>query len=176
MADPELTAIVDLKLVAYGNTKQNANGTYTCQHGQGECESDVLELCTQYKLSGNIDSIASGDTSLEAWPFILCMEQAEGDPAKAETCFATSMKGSSLTFDAVSACAQNEASDVQAAAAKATPSHDFVPWCLVNGQALQHPDQMLTRSVCNAYTGPKPSACKLLGASEEDLRCYPTRE
>lgn len=100
------------------------------------------------------------------------MEQAEGDPLQAESCYSTSMKGSSLTFDTVSACAQNEASDVQAAAAKATPDHDFVPWCLVNGVALQHPDQMLTRSVCNAYTGPKPSACKLLGTGDDKFRCY----
>ena len=163
---------MDLKLVAYGNTKQNKNGTYTCQHGDGECASDVLELCTQYKLSGDINSIESGDTSLQAWPFILCMEQAEGDPSQAESCYSTSMKGSSLTFDTVSACAQNEASDVQAAAAKATPDHDFVPWCLINGVALQHPDQMLTRSVCNAYTGPKPSACKLLGTGDDKFRCY----
>jgi len=104
------------------------------------------------------------------------MEKAEGDPSAAEACFESNMKGSSLSFDVVSACAQNEASDVQAAAAKATPSHDFVPWCVVNGKALQHPDQMLTRSVCNAYKGPKPSACKILGPSEEDLRCFPSKE
>lgn len=64
--------IIALKLVGYGNTVQNKDGSFTCQHGAGECETDAQELCVQYKLSGDIDSISSGDTSMEAWPFILC--------------------------------------------------------------------------------------------------------
>jgi hypothetical protein len=64
--------IIALKLVGYGNTAQNKDGSFTCQHGAGECETDAQELCVQYKLSGNLDSISTGDTSIDAWPFILC--------------------------------------------------------------------------------------------------------
>lgn len=154
------------------------NGTFTCQHGEGECASDVLELCTQYKLSGDINSIKSGSTSLAAWPFILCMERASGDPNQAESCWNENMAdakttdGSSLSFETIQACAKIQWDAVQNAAASTTPSHDFVPWCLVDGVALQHPDQMLQRAVCDAYKGTKPSACKLLESKDMDLRCY----
>jgi len=82
----DLAAIIDLKLVAYGNT-QEADGAFSCQHGAGECESDALELCAQYKLSGDLGSIETGSTSMQAWPFILCMEEAEGDPSRGHACF-----------------------------------------------------------------------------------------
>ena len=62
-----MVAIISLKLVAYGNTKQNADGSFTCQHGQKECDTDVLHLCTQYKISGEIKSISTEDTSILAW-------------------------------------------------------------------------------------------------------------
>jgi hypothetical protein len=110
--------------VGYGNTKQNSDGSFTCQHGEGECASDVLELCTQYKLSGNIDSISTGDTSLAAWPFILCMEEAEGQPTAGQNCYETSMNTTALPWSVVNDCASNEADIVQTAAMKATPQHD----------------------------------------------------
>ena len=158
--------------MAYGNTKDNGDGSYTCQHGAAECETDVIDSCVEYKLSGDINSIATGDTALEAWPFILCMEQQEGDPTQAESCFEQTMGNSTIaSYKTIQDCVTNEAADVQAVAAKATPEHDFVPWCLVNGEVLQH-EQLLTQTVCKAYTGPKPAACKALGAPEADLRCY----
>ena len=110
--------------VAYGNTQQNTDGSFTCQHGEGECASDVLELCTEYKLSGNLDSISSGDTSMAAWPFILCMEEAEGEPSAGPSCYESTMNSTALPWSVISDCAANEADVVQTAAMKATPSHD----------------------------------------------------
>jgi hypothetical protein len=72
LEEPDMVDIIALKLVEYGNTVQNKDGSFTCQHGAGECETDAQELCVQYKLSGNLDSISTGDTSMDAWPFILC--------------------------------------------------------------------------------------------------------
>ena len=119
-----MAAIIDLKLVAYGNTAKNADGSFSCQHGAGECESDALELCTQYKLSGDINSIESGDTSMAAWPFILCMEEEDGNPAKGESCFTNTMNSTGLSWNTVSTCASDEYDLVQNAAMKATPKHD----------------------------------------------------
>ena len=45
LSGSELTAIVDLKLVAYGNTKQNKMAL-TRASTETESVSDVLELCT----------------------------------------------------------------------------------------------------------------------------------
>jgi hypothetical protein len=60
----------------------------------------------------------------------------------------------------VSTCAKTEASAVQTEGKKATPSdHQYVPWVLVGGKLLQNTN-LLTQSICNAYTGPKPASCK----------------
>lgn len=110
--------------VAYGNTKKNADGSFECQHGAGECQSDAMELCTQYKLSGDVNSIITGDTSMAAWPFILCMEEEEGNPAMGESCFKSTMNATSLSWSTVDACVKNEYDLVQDAGMKATPNHD----------------------------------------------------
>ena len=110
--------------VAYGNTVENRDGTFTCQHGAGECETDTMESCLEYKLSGDIDSIANGDTSLQAWPFILCMEQADGNPLKGQSCYESTMNTTALPWSVIDDCTKNEAGFVQQAAAAATPDHD----------------------------------------------------
>ena len=124
LAKPDMVAIIDLKLVAYGNTKQNSDGSYTCQHGTGECTSDVYELCTQYKLAGDIDAIATGETSIAAWPFILCMENAEGNPLMGQSCYESTMNATALPWAVIEDCYVYEYDQVQAVAAKSTPKHD----------------------------------------------------
>jgi hypothetical protein len=52
------------------------------------------------------------------------MEEAAGDPKMGEKCFTTTMNTTALSWETVNSCAQNEANDVQAAGAKATPQHD----------------------------------------------------
>lgn len=157
LAKPDMVEIIALKLVAYGNTAKQGN-TFNCQHGSGECQSDALELCTQYKLSGDINSIETGDTSLEAWPFILCMEEAGGNPAKGQSCYENNMSNSTLSWSTVSKCADEEYTDVQTAAMNATPNHQYVPWCLVDGELLENTN-MLQKAICDAYTGTPPASC-----------------
>lgn len=172
-----MVAIVDLKLVAYGNAKQNFDGSFTCQHGAGECTTDAMELCTQYKLSGSLDSISTGDTSLEAWPFILCMEEAEGNPTYGQSCYESTMGAYNATipWSTISACSVDEFSEVTTAAMNATPDHDYVPWCLVDGELLENTN-LLQKAICDAYTGTPPSSCSILGADSPtnklQERCY----
>jgi len=168
----DLVEITKLKLVAYGNTKYD-NGKFSCQHGAGECTSDALELCTQYKLSGDINSIQTGDTSLDAWPFILCMEEADGNPNKGKSCFDRTMSNSTLEWSTVETCYNKEYDLVQSAAQKATPTHDYVPWVLVDGDLLENTD-LLQKAVCDAYTGTPPQSCKQLSGSKSS-RCYPDK-
>lgn len=169
MANADIADIVQLKLVPYGNTQSNGNGTYTCQHGTGECESDVLELCAMYKLGGDdISVISSGETSMAAWPFVLCMEEADGDPTQGEDCFSKTLGDSKVTWSSVEACAKDDVAQMQAAAATATPEHDYVPWCLVNGEVLEH-TELLTKKICDSYTGTAPKSCKRLSEPSTDV-------
>ena len=155
-----MVEIIALKLVAYGNTKQNADGSFTCQHGIGECHSDVLELCVQYKLSGDLDSIETGDTSMAAWPFVLCMEEEDGDFSKGESCFNSSMSSTALAWSTVESCFNNEYDVVMTAGMKATdPDHTYVPWVTVDDVVLDNSNQLL-KAICEAYTGPPPASCQ----------------
>lgn len=139
-------------LMLQGNTKKNADGTFTCQHGVDECTSDVFELCTLYKLSGNMTSIETGDTSMAAWGFIQCMELNEGSPSKAESCFLSTMQGSGLSWSTVTDCSATQSSDVQNEGAVATPTHSYVPWVLVDGVLLDNTNLLLP-TICKDYTG-----------------------
>lgn len=160
---PDIVAIIDLKIVPYGNTKYNSTtDVYTCQHGSKECDTDVLELCVLYRLSGSLDSIISGDTSLTAWPFILCMANAQGTPALGEKCYNDAgMVATGLAWSSVQECSVTESGAVQAAGKTATPAdHQYVPWVLVDGELLEDPDTTLLTSICSAYTGsPEPISC-----------------
>ena len=90
--------------------------------GVDECTSDVIELCTLYQLSGNSTSIQAGDTSEDAFPFVQCMENNEGNPSKAEGCFASTLKQTSkLEWETVTSCAATQSQEVQNYGASATP-------------------------------------------------------
>jgi hypothetical protein len=155
-----MAAITALKLVAYGNTKQNSDGSYTCQHGAGECVTDAYDLCLQVALGG-IDSIETGSSSLAAWPFILCMEEAEGDPNQGQSCFESTMTGSSITWAEIETCASTKTTYdlVMGAAMKATGAHDYVPWVMVDNVLLENTN-LLQKAICDAYTGTLPASCK----------------
>lgn len=47
--------------------------------------------------------------------------------------------------------------------------HTYVPWVLVDGKLLDNTN-LLLKTICAAYTGPKPSSCK--GVAAEDSKCY----
>jgi hypothetical protein len=157
LAKEDMAAIIDLKLVAYGNAQQSGS-SYSCQHGAGECEADAQELCTQYLLAGS-DTSTMWSKSMEAWPFILCMEEADGNPAKGESCYTSAMGNSTVSWSQVSACVDNDFNLVTGAAKDATPKHDYVPWSLVGGELLEN-SNLLQKAVCDAYTGTKPASCK----------------
>ena len=80
-----------------------------------------MELCTLYKLSGDIESIKDGKTSEDAFPFIQCMEINLGEPSLGEYCYNSTMSSYDLSWDTVYQCTQNEELAVQNAAMEATP-------------------------------------------------------
>lgn len=168
MSKADINAIMDLKMVGYGNTHYSYDPTpsFECQHGQGECDTDALDLCVQYKLSGTLESIENGNTTKSAFPFILCMEKEGGDPTKGQYCFDNTYgQGTSgtvtqhLTWPEIDSCHTKEFNEVQLAAMKATPGHQYVPWVIVNGALLKN-TALLQKAICDAYTGSdKPSSC-----------------
>ena len=65
------------------------------------------------------------------------MEEAEGDTAQGQACYESSMNTTALPWSVIDACFTEEAATVQTAAKKATPSHDYVSWALVDGAVIE---------------------------------------
>lgn len=107
-----------------------------------------------------MNSIITGDTALKAWPFMLCMEEAEGSPSAGQGCWTKTMGSSNISWSTISTCSTQEFNAVQTAGMQATPKHDYVPWVLVNGNLVDNPDYSLLYTICKAYTGPPPASCK----------------
>lgn len=82
------------------------------------------------------------------------------------------MGNSSLTWDVVESCYDEEYNDVQKAAMEATPTHDYVPWCLVDGVVIEHQDA-LQKYICDAYQGTKPESCKSMLKNGDEV-CFNT--
>ena len=172
----DMVDIINLKIVPYGNTHMISN-EFHCQHGVAECMSDVMMQCSLYKLSDNIADISSGSNSILAWPFIKCLTvDNKGHPTAAETCFQSTLAASTqLTWSTVADCYTNNSTDVQSAAMRATPPHDYTAWVVVNHFHISDPNYLMS-SVCEAYTGPKPASCTdgqlaLFKHNENNLSC-----
>lgn len=90
----------------YGNTHADGNGEFQCQHGVGECMSDVIMQCALYKLGNNINAIGDGSQSMAAWPFIRSLVvDKKGHPVYAEDSFKETLgKTSELQWAAVIDC------------------------------------------------------------------------
>ena len=161
----DITAFV---FVPFGNAKPASGGSYTCQHGTAECDSNVYEGCA-LKILGNNQITAIGDSSssLAAWPFILCMEKHSGDAKYVDTCITTNYdKTSPLTTDSIQSCFNKEYNDILDQGYKMTQEtcqeeqgcHTYVPWVTVDGtfpwsQRTGAPTdaKSLAYAICNQY-------------------------
>lgn len=126
-------------------------GPEICQHGEDECKADLIEACT---IGLNPDVAAYG-------PFVGCFEGVhQSIPSAAKGC----AESVGLDFDAIAACVSGPAGQAyNTANAKRTAAvgtgRKGTPWVVVNGQALEDPDTLLS-AVCDAYTGTKPAGCR----------------
>jgi len=165
----DIVAITDFKYVAFGNAFYNQTlGTYEC-FDEVECQTDVTQLCGMYKFDLNsgdgLDVILSGQNSLKAFPFISCMEAAQGLYTSAEGCWNSTMivSGiSSTTWQQIYQCSVDEYLAVMTAGDMATPQElTTVPWVLVDSVRYNISDANLLATICKAYTGtPLPASCQ----------------
>lgn len=136
----DITAFV---FVPFGNAKPTGTGSYSCQHGEAECDSNVYEGCA-LKLLGNNQITAIGDStsSLASWPFLLCMEENDGNEDSVNMCITKNYDVSSpLTSTSIDSCFKNEYNDILDQGYKMTQEtcqeeegcHTYVPWVTVDG-------------------------------------------
>ncbi|XP_075878691.1 gamma-interferon-inducible lysosomal thiol reductase-like [Nelusetta ayraudi] len=151
-----LSDIMEVKLVPYGNTQVNTAGSFVCQHGQDECDLDMITACVLHYLE---------DYSFKFW-FVECLLSSTNILKDAKMCFET------YTFyrswEDVLGCffgpegmglMHKYANDTRAL----RPQHTYVPWVTINGE---HTDSLNEKAhtslfllVCDLYKGVKPGIC-----------------
>lgn len=150
------TGILKVKLFAHGNAAESWDGqrwNYRCQHGTRECDLNRFTTCTANQLTD--DELVPFVYCLENNPRVedgkKCLQEVGGDWLGGYECFNSDL-GYSL---------QHEIAVKQKAL---SPRLRFVPWILVNGYHDDNVQGAVQRNmlsyVCNAYRGPKPSACR----------------
>ncbi|XP_077187623.1 gamma-interferon-inducible lysosomal thiol reductase isoform X2 [Paroedura picta] len=155
-----LNEIMNVTLVPFGNAKETkAEGKwhFECQHGQEECQGNMMEACLIHLLK---------DFDLY-FPVIFCMESGSAVVGNLLPCL--KVYAPELSLANVTACATSDlGNQLMHQNAQRTmalkPPHQYVPWIVINGkhtEILQSlAGEALFRLVCNLYQGELPPACQ----------------
>ncbi|CAH1774015.1 unnamed protein product [Owenia fusiformis] len=167
----QLSNIIDLELVPYGNAMERKKGDmweFDCQHGKEECIGNLIETCAIH-ISNNVT---------RWFPFIHCIEIAEDLPKASAIRCAQMYK---IDYSAVQKCMASDKGNLlehqMALKTNAlSPPHKYVPWVTLNGVHTEsmekEAESNLLKLVCDTYKGPTPKACSQLEDLESLSRCY----
>jgi len=172
--------IANLTVWPYGNAKETQyNSTYwyfTCQHGVSECIGNMWEDCA----IEHYPTVTNGMP--QYWPFFNC-EEASGNAGSTSVAQNCATKNG-LDWNVIQGCSgttqpqygtQADGNPLMHQTALNTqnmqPPHQFTPWVVLNGVPLTSAqlDMSLTKLVCNAYTGTKPSGCTAAQDSQREV-------
>eukprot|EP00164_Ancoracysta_twista_P002237 GFYU01002956.1.p2 GENE.GFYU01002956.1~~GFYU01002956.1.p2 ORF type:complete len:298 (-),score=117.23 GFYU01002956.1:304-1197(-) len=152
MNAPGLLDVADIRLIVSGNAYENPDGTVVCQHGDPECVGNVIEACA-----------ASYYPNIKQWyPYMSCMDDGNGQPQYAQYC----AQHAGMDYKKIYACAISETGakivhqNIQETNAL-QPSHEYVPWVVLNGFPLRDERNNLLYHICEVYDGPKPAGCNM---------------
>ncbi|KAE9610855.1 hypothetical protein Lal_00031501 [Lupinus albus] len=150
-----LISIVNLRMIPWGNAWLSPDATIVCQHGDDECFLNTIQAC----------AITIYPKEVQHFRFVRCLEQLTLENRHKEwvNCFQMTGLGTlpvnCYTSGNGKAIEQNYAKET----AQLNPPHRFVPWVVVNNQALQEDYQSFVSYICRAYKGhSKPDACRSL--------------
>mmetsp|Transcript_21401 Transcript_21401/g.30775 ORF Transcript_21401/g.30775 Transcript_21401/m.30775 type:complete len:146 (+) Transcript_21401:365-802(+) len=135
-------------MIPYGNALINTTAkTVECQHGAGECDANVWELCA-----------VKWFPSDQHLPFMECLTHSlpmgyhdePFDPKIFEDC----SEKAGLWFSRLKSCHDKDAWAIQKDAADQTPDdHEYVPWVEINGSHIDEEKVDLVTAICDAYEG-----------------------
>ena len=161
-----------VKLHPYGNARETAGQSgewnYQCQHGEAECQYNLLEACA---LGQQKTKAGTGvNNHKKTFEFIACIEG--NDTGTDYDSVATTCANNTKNFQGISdilTCYKGSlGNQLEHKIAQETealnPPHQYVPWIVVNGQhtdAIQNSvGTNLLAYVCQNYTGAnKAAAC-----------------
>ncbi|PSC74983.1 Gamma-interferon-inducible lysosomal thiol reductase [Micractinium conductrix] len=152
MFETGVAAVMDLRYVAFGNVRNNSDGTFAYQHGPAEGKYNRHILCAQHRHPGQD----------EWFPYVKCLaDNMRALDSKATGC----AEERGWDTAQIGGCAEGEeGKGLEQAAAEATwalhPKHNFVPWMVVNGAPIGALYDQLQMFVCAASpVEGRPEAC-----------------
>ncbi|PAN27773.1 hypothetical protein GQ55_5G107400 [Panicum hallii var. hallii] len=148
-----VSSIADLRLVPFGNGRVSADGSISCQHGEGECQLNAIEACV-IRLWPNAE---------QHFPFVQCVEHLaltrKWDAW--QSCFQETGLASQPVIDCYNSGYGRQLELQNAAETNSLqPPHQFVPWVVVNGKPLGEDYMNFEAYICSVYDGKLPEACK----------------
>ncbi|XP_031379211.1 gamma-interferon-responsive lysosomal thiol protein isoform X1 [Punica granatum] len=167
-----LISIVDLRLIPWGNGWIQSDGSLSCQHGPDECLLNAIEAC----------AINVYPDVNRHFRFVYCIERLtlEGRHNEWGSCFGEAKMGSSPVDCYNKGNGYMLERKFAGETARLNPPRRFVPWVVVDGQALQEDFQNFVSYICRAYRGSQiPEACTSLPSTidsfeenSENSVCY----
>jgi len=163
------SGIFNIALFPYGNAHEKQVGQkweFDCQHGEGECQMNLLETCAIHLMSH----------PQQFMPYIRCVEE-DATLQNAKKC----ADDLHIEWGPISACYNgSEGNYLEHTMAQKTdalePKHTYVPWIVVDGK---HSERMqvdaqcgLVEFLCQHYKGVKPKECNNVKPLNEEKRCY----
>ncbi|XP_020236240.1 gamma-interferon-responsive lysosomal thiol protein [Cajanus cajan] len=161
----DLISIVNLRMVPWGNAWIAPDGTVFCQHGDDECFLNTIEAC----------AIAIYPDVVQHFKFIRCLERLtlEGRHSQWVNCFQMTGLGTSPINCYTSGNGKTIDQKFAKETSQLNPPHRFVPWVVVNNQALQEDYRNFVAYICRAYKGNViPNACR----SQLSTKTYDSKE
>jgi len=165
---------VHLTMLPFGNAQETFNAqsgmyAFECQHGKAECLGNLVHVCAMNVVMNHA----------KLWfPFVHCMElkvQGKGRNPDIIKIGQECAQQNAMNWTEISECVHGYRGNiVQHAVAKATPSHQYVPWIIVNDIHTEDMQEAAEKDflhfLCKFFHHPKPFACyKHLRGSP---RCY----
>ncbi|XP_043832245.1 gamma-interferon-inducible lysosomal thiol reductase [Dromiciops gliroides] len=148
--------VMNITLVPFGNAQEtsvNGTWTFTCQHGEDECEINMIQTCVLYLLQDDFSS---------AFVVINCMLSSYNVETSLNLCL--KLYTPFLSEDDIMKCAKGPiGNSLMHQNAMMTnhlsPPHTYTPWIVVEEKHLENPSGLLTM-VCQLYQGEMPEVCK----------------
>uniref|UniRef100_UPI0025408D5D gamma-interferon-inducible lysosomal thiol reductase n=1 Tax=Euleptes europaea TaxID=460621 RepID=UPI0025408D5D len=155
-----LDEIMNVTLVPFGNakeTKSKGKWQFECQHGEEECQGNMIEACLIHLLK---------DPGLY-FPVIFCMESGSDVVGNLPLCL--KVYAHDVPLANVTTCVKgdlgNQLMHQNALLTTALePPHQYVPWIVIDGKHTEVLQSVamegLFRLVCIMYQGELPLACQ----------------
>lgn len=160
--------LANITIVPFGNTKEvkkDDHFEYTCQHGEKECQGNMLQSC----LFAHVDK-------KRAERMLVCVDSkitaVDGDWLKAFNDCGDELK---IDLKKTLYCAHSKEGNalMHRTALKSDPSHQYVPWIIVNGKHDVGVESKIIEDLvgyaCSQYTGKVPVPACQAEASKKQI-------